>query len=633
MRYVRFYLAALLLLAAGCDSLKTTAPVLPVEDFFKNPEKAAFHLSPTGEYISYVAPYQSRLNIFVQKSTDTTATRITDVTESDIDKYFWVNKNRLIYIQDDKGNEKYRLIAVNYDGSSMLDITPKQDVSIKIISLLENDDDHILAAFNIENERLFDVYKLNVYTGEIELYQKNPGTVIGWQSDKNGNLRIAITSDGVNTGLLYRSKESEKFSLIQISSSGDDFYPVGFAPDDKHLYIASNKGRDKTAIIEFDPIAKTETSVLYENSAADVYHVITSPKTNDIVGVEYFTSHKNYKFFSSFYEKLFEELKLKLPGYELEISDISLDETTALVKAYSDKSMGKYYLYEASSGDMKFLAELTPWLNESNMASMKSISYVSRDGLKITGYLTIPKGRKAVNLPVVVKPHGGPWARDFWGFDEEAQFLANRGYAVLEVNYRGSTGFGKAFHQAGFREWGDKMQNDITDGVRWLIDQKIADSTRIGIYGYSFGGYAALAGLAFTPDLYKCGVSYAGLANLFSYLDGIPPQWESYREMMYHMVGNPKTDSLQLYNASPFFHHAKFKAPLFIAMGANDPRVPQKDIEILAAKVKKRGIYVEYMVKGDEGHGYRKEENRLEFYSKMEKFLARYLNGKVYKKD
>ncbi|GJQ63939.1 MAG: peptidase [Melioribacteraceae bacterium] len=630
MRYLRYILPVLLLIVSACDSIRTSAPLLPVEDFFKNPEKTAFHLSPGGKYISYLAPYESRMNLFIIKEDDSAAVRITSITDSDIDKYFWVNDDRLIYIMDEGGNEEYRLYAINCDGSSAIDITPADGVAIKLISLLRDDDEHILASFNINTETLFDVYKLNVYTGEIDLLVKNPGSVISWIADNSGEVRVAISSDVANMGMLYRKNSTEEFSLIKYTSFTDSFYPLRFTPDNKYMYVASSIGRDKTAIIKYDPDNKKEIETVYSSKEADVNHVLISRKTNEVVGVKYNTSHLNYELFTDYHKNIYDDIAAKLPGMEFYVTDLDRNEQKALLKAYSDKSPGEYYLYEVSTNKMEKLANPEPWINPDEMADMKPVSYISRDGLKINGYLTVPKGRKPHNLPVVVLPHGGPWLRDYWGFDPDVQFLANRGYAVLQINFRGSTGFGKAFHQAGYKEWGGKIIDDISDGVHWLINQEIADSNRIGIYGFSFGGYAAIAGLAFTPELYRCGVSYAGLVDIFSYLDGIPPKWQSYKDMMYKMVGDPASDSLLIHQHSPIFYQSQIDDPLFVAMGANDPRVSQKDMDILTAKLKKRGLEVIYMVKGDEGHGYRKEENRLEFYSTMEKFLAKNLGGKVY---
>jgi dipeptidyl aminopeptidase/acylaminoacyl peptidase len=322
-------------------------------------------------------------------------------------------------------------------------------------------------------------------------------------------------------------------------------------------------------------------------------------------------------------------LEKLLPGYDVAVVSMSRDEKKVLAVTYSDKFLGAYYAYDVPSGKLTKLADISPWLHEENMAEMKPIQYTSRDGLTIRGYLTLPKGKEPKNLPVVVNPHGGPWYRDRWGFNPEVQFLANRGYAVLQVNFRGSTGYGKAFWEASFKQWGKTMQDDITDGAQWLIQQGIADPKRIAIYGGSYGGYATLAGLTFTPDLYACGVDYVGVSNLFTFMKTFPTYWEPVRKMIYEMIGDPETDKDLLTAESPIFHADQIKVPLLIAQGANDPRVNKDESDQMVEALKKRGIDVPYMVKENEGHGFLLQENRFDFYRAMEKFLGQYLGGRV----
>lgn len=299
------------------------------------------------------------------------------------------------------------------------------------------------------------------------------------------------------------------------------------------------------------------------------------------------------------------------------------------MRTFTDRSLGAYYFYDLKSKDFRKLGDVSPWLNDQDLAAMKPIKYQSRDGLTIHGYLTLPKGVPARNLPVVVNPHGGPWLRDSWGYNPEVQFLANRGYAVLQVNYRGSTGYGRKFWEASFKQWGKAMQDDITDGVHWLIKQGIADPKRVGIYGGSYGGYATLAGLTFTPDLYAAGVDYVGVSNLFTFMKAFPPYWKPYLDMVYEMVGHPEKDKELLTAASPVFHTDKIKVPLLIVQGANDPRVNKSESDQMVAALKARGIEVPYIVKDNEGHGFSNEENRFEFYRAMEEFLGKHLGGRV----
>lgn len=298
-----------------------------------------------------------------------------------------------------------------------------------------------------------------------------------------------------------------------------------------------------------------------------------------------------------------------------------------MVWAGSDRQPGKYYFYDATNDKLEHVATLRPWINEEHMAEMKPITYKSRDGLTIHGYLTLPKGREAKNLPVVINPHGGPWARDEWGFNPEVQLLANRGYAVLQMNFRGSTGYGREFWMKSFKQWGKTMQDDITDGVEWLKKEGIADPDRIAIYGASYGGYATLAGITFTPELYACAVDYVGVSNMFTFMNTVPAYWEPFKKMMYEMVGDPKADSLLLREASPVFFVDRIQCPLFIAQGATDPRVNKAESDQVVEALKARGIEVQYMVKDNEGHGFHNEENRFEFYAAMDKFLEQHIGS------
>lgn len=333
-------------------------------------------------------------------------------------------------------------------------------------------------------------------------------------------------------------------------------------------------------------------------------------------------------FFDEATRSIYADMESKLPGYELSLVSHDKAEQKFVVAAWNDRTRGSRYFYDAKSKALAKLGEISPWLSESEMAETKPVEYVSRDGLTIHGYVTIPKGSSAKGLPLVVNPHGGPWHRDSWGFDPETQFLASRGYAVLQMNFRGSTGYGRKFWEASFKQWGKAMQDDITDGLRDLIAKGIADPKRVAIYGGSYGGYATLSGLAFTPELYACGVDYVGVSNLFTFMKTIPPYWKPYLDQIHEMVGHPEKDKELLASASPALHADKIRAPLLVAQGAKDPRVNIDESNQMVDALKKRGVGVEYLVKENEGHGFRNEENRFEFYEAMEKFLAKHLAPK-----
>ncbi len=622
-------LLALIISPAITGQNKNEVPLIPMKDFFKNPDKRSYSISPNGEFLSWMQPWQSRMNVFVQKIGDDEITQVTFATERDIAGYFWKGNDRIIYVQDTKGDENFRLFGVGRDGKNEKDLTPFDKVRAGVVDELKDNPDEMLIQLNKNNPQLFDVYRINVTTGEMNQVAENPGNITGWITDHNGKLRVALTTDGVNTGILYRDKEEDPFKELINTNFKETLSPLFFTFDNKNLYMVSNMGRDKDAIVEYNVAENKETKVIYENPDYDVSNLMYSDKRKVLVGASYTTWKRAYEIFDKESQEIYKDLESKLKGYEFVITANNRNEDKLLVRTYSDKSLGAYYFYDVNKKGLKKLVEVSPWLKEEYMADQKPITYKSRDGITINGYLTLPRGVEAKNLPVVVNPHGGPWYRDSWGFNPEVQFLANRGYAVLQMNFRGSTGYGKDFWMKSFKEWGKKMQDDITDGVNWLVKEGIADSKRIGIYGGSYGGYATLAGVTFTPDLYACAVDYVGVANLFTFMNSMPPYWEPYRQMIYEMVGNPQQDSLALYDASPVFHVDNIKVPLLIAQGANDPRVNKNESDQMVAALQKKGIDVPYMVKDNEGHGFRNEENRFDFYGAMEQFFFKHLGGRM----
>lgn len=625
-RSLRLLTALALLLSIHLQTYAAMQEPIPLEDFFKNPERSAFQISPDGKYISFMAPYESRMNIFVQKTGSDKATRLTSETDRDISGYYWANNNRLLFLKDNGGDENFALYGVDHNGKNQKCLTCFDKVRTQIIDELEDQPDEVIIGLNKRNAMVFDPYRLNIKSGEMEMLAENPGNIQGWMTDHEGKLRIALAIvDGVNTQLLYRADETQDFEAILTTSFKESLSPQFFTFDNKYLYATSNLGRDKSAAVIFDPATGETMEMLYENEDYDVSGISYSRKRKVITSASYTSWKRERHFFDAETRQLFEKLETELPGYELAITASDKAEETYMVRTYSDRSMGAYYLYDKKKAKLEKIQDVSPWLDEKLMAEVKPIQYTTRDGLTIHGYLTLPKGLEAKNLPVVVNPHGGPWARDNWGFNPEIQFLANRGFAVLQMNFRGSTGYGRAFWEASFKEWGLDMQNDITDGVYWLIREGIADKDRIAIYGASYGGYATLQGLVVTPTLYAAGVDYVGVSNLFSFMKTIPPYWEPMLDMMYEMVGNPEADSAQFKATSPAMNADKIIAPLFVAQGANDPRVNIAESDQIVEAITNRGVEVEYMVKDNEGHGFRNEENRFDFYRAMEAFLKKHL--------
>ena len=630
---MNIFLVIIFLITGGCfldkNMQNNELPIIPLENFFKNPEKSSFQISPNGQFISYMKPWEEgnrRMNVYVKPFDSEKEIRITNAKKRSLYGYFWLNNNRIAYVQDKGGDENIHIYAVDIDGSNDIDLTPFENIQARITDDLEEDENFILIELNKNNPQVHDVYRLNVNNGDLELIAKNPGNISGWMTDNDGKLRIALTSDGVNSSILYRDNEKDDFQEILTTNFKESVSPLFFTFDNNEIYVSSNRHRDKSSIYKFDLQKGIETDLIFEHPDVDVYSLMRSKKRKLITGVSFYTDKQNYKFYDSWRRDLQLSLENKIPGVEVRLSSLSKDETKAIIVAFSDRSRGTYYYYDIQKNELTMLAELSPWLKTDDMAKMSPVKYESRDGLTIHGYLTLPINyNKGNRIPIVVNPHGGPWVRDYWGFNSEIQFLANKGYAVFQMNYRGSTGYGRSFWEKSFKQWGKDMQNDITDGVNWLIDEGIADPDKIAIYGASYGGYATLAGLTFTPDLYACGVDYVGVSSLFTFMESMPPYWELYRSMMYEMVGHPDNDKELLASASPLLHIDKIKAPLFIAQGANDPRVKKSESDQIVEALKQKGIDVPYMVKDDEGHGFYNEENQFDFYRAMDDFLKKYL--------
>ncbi len=609
----------------------TAAPHHDVRDFFRKPERSFFRLSPDGRHLAYLARSNGRQNVFVQ-SLDTngapsgTPTALTNESARDVGSFFWKGDRHIVYVKDFGGDENFHVLSVAIDGrGDGRDLTPFDGVRAGIVDDLQDDDRHMLVSHNRRDKKVFDVFRVDVTTGAATLVAQNPGNIVGWVTDHAGRLRAAVASDGVDSSLLYRDAESQPFRTLLTTDFKEAVEPFFFTFDDRRLYVNSNRGRDRKAIFEFDPKTAKEGRLIYEHPEVDAYGLDFSRKRKVLTEITYSDWKSERKVIDPVMAAIYDDLARRLPGYDVLLQNATKDETRFVVAAYNDRTQGARYVYDASRKTLSKLGDIQPDLAEADMAPMKPITYPARDGRTIHGYLTLPVGVEAKNLPLVVNPHGGPWARDIWGFNPEVQFLANRGYAVLQMNFRGSTGYGRDFWQASFKQWGRAMQDDITDGVESLKQQGIADPKRIAIYGGSYGGYATLAGVAFTPDLYAAAVDYVGVSNLLTFMNTIPPYWEAERKQFYEMVGDPVADRALLESESPVNFVDRIRTPLFVAQGARDPRVNQAESDQIVEGLRKRGVTVEYMVKDNEGHGFHNEENQFDFYGAMERFLAQNL--------
>lgn len=604
-----------------------------VEDYFKNPEAFSFQLSPDGTYISYMKRRETgERDLFLKETATQKETLLIKQEEDLIRGYYWANKNRILYLQDKGGNENYHVFGVDVSGANKKELTPYEGVRVNIIESLKEDEDHVIVQMNKENLEQEEPYKLNINSGEVtKLYTVVAGDppVAGYDFDRFGNLR-AITRiiDGINTEVLY--KVNGEFKQLLVANFGDAFGISSFNvndgnPDD--AYVVSNLGQDKIEIQLYDLQTNKKIKTLFSNDTFDVSGMSLSRKRNYEIDYFSYTGEKTVIVpVSDTYKKIYARLKKEFGDKQFFTVDKTDEEDQYMVAVTSDKIVGEYYIYDIEKDTVTLLYKLLPHLKAADMATMQPISFKSRDGLMLHGYLTLPTTyKKGEKIAVIVNPHGGPQGiRDSWGFNPESQLFASRGYATLHVNFRISGGYGKEFLKAGFGQIGRKAMDDVEDGIEYIIKEGWADKDKIAIYGGSHGGYAVLRGMTKTPDLYACGVDYVGVSNLHTFMETIPPYWEKYRELLYKIWYNPSIpeEKIIMDEVSPALHVEKIKKPLFVVQGANDPRVNINEADQIVETLRGKGVDVPYMVKYDEGHGFGKEENRLEFYKAMMGFFA-----------
>lgn len=617
--YIVFILFTVLQLIA-CDGEKQIR-IIPVEDFFKNPERSGYLISPDGQYISYLKPYKNKLNIFVQTLDGRNVTRITSDTSQNIGYYFWANNQNILYLKDIGAESGVSLFVVKKDGNNNRNLITYQNSRMRLITKSQAYNNKILVELNKRDSTVFDAYRLDINTGKLSLLVKNPGNFTGYFADYNGALRLALMSDGVDETLLYRNSEKDAFKPIVKNNFKTSISVLGFSKD-SCIYILTNQNRDKKALVELNCNTGKEHREIYSHPQVDVSGGGFSESKHKMLYAGFQTWKNERSYLDKETKEMYKNLEILLPETEIKVIDQDSAEQKFIVQTFTDRNPGTYYLYSLNGQKLQKLSDVNSSFTENDMALMQPITYKSRDGLTINGYLTLPVNKGQRNLPIVVLPHGGPSSRNIWGYNAEVQFFANRGYAVFQVNYRGSTGYGKSFWIAGFKEWGGKIQEDITDGVKWLISEGIADPKRIGVYGSGFGGFSALHGLCFNPDLYRCGASYSGMTNLFSYLKGVPPYYKPYQQMFFEMVGNPEADADYFRNTSPVFHADKIKAPVLIAQGTKDARVNVNETNQFVLELKKNNIPVTYILKEGERHFFRNPENRIELYRQLDIFFT-----------
>lgn len=616
--------------ATASESATQLPPLIPREILFGNPERTSPKLSPDGKYLTYIAPDdQNVLQVWLRTVGQEDDRKLTDEKKRGIRMYFWTySAEELIYQQDSDGDENFHLYSVNIQSDIVRDLTPFPGVKAQVIDLDPEFPDQVLVGLNLKDRQKFDVYRINLNNGAVDLITENPGNIVSWTVDAKFQVRAATAaaSDG-GYELLVRETVDKPWQKLRHWGPDESGGAVSFSADNQTLYIMGSHDANAQRLIALDWESCKET-VIAQDDQYDVGGILIHPTTRVIQAVSFNKDQVQWQILDPIIAEDFETLSQVRDG-EFGIISRNLADDTWLVAYTTDDGPVYYYTYDRISKSSTFLFTNQPELEELSLASMQPISFEARDGLTIHSYLTIPVGLEAKNLPTVLLVHGGPWSRDSWGYSPLVQWLANRGYAVLQVNFRGSTGYGKAFLNAGNRQWAAAMHDDLIDAVNWLIKQGIADPEKVAIMGGSYGGYATLVGLTFTPDVFAAGVDIVGPSNLVTLMQSIPPYWAPLLANMYHRVGNLETEAEFLKSRSPLFFVDRIQKPLLIGQGANDPRVKQAESEQIVAAMKQAGKPVEYALYTDEGHGFARPENRLHFFAIAEEFLAKYLGGRA----
>jgi dipeptidyl aminopeptidase/acylaminoacyl peptidase len=616
-------------------------PLIDRELLFGNPEIAGAELSPDGKFLAFLKPWHDTRNVWVKRTDEpfSAARLMTTETKRPIPGFLWTrDSSQICYVKDQDGDENYNVYAVDpnatpphgHEAPVSRDLTGLKGVQVHLYSVPKKDPDVAFIGINDRDKAWHDLYRLQISTGERTLIRRNTEQIAGWIFDLNGNLRLAVHVDESGEQQVLRV-DSEKLTKIFACGVFDECHPLQFHTDGQRMYFETNKDRDLSALMLMD--AATGAMELVESDPlgrVDFDSPLFSEATDELVGTSYTDDRVRYYFREPALEADFRWLESRFEGREIERESITADDRLWLIRASGDTEPGEVYLFDRQTRRIDFQYKLREKLPRQALAPMQSIRYPSSDGREIPAYLTLPVGVPAERLPLLAIPHGGPWARDEWGYNPLAQFFANRGYAVLMMNFRGSTGYGKNFLNAGNREWGRKMQDDITWGVRRLVEQGIADARRVGILGGSYGGYAALAGVAFTPDVYSAAVDIVGPSNLMTLLESIPAYWESGRKIMYARMADPRTPEGKRWmeERSPLYSADRIRTPLMVVQGANDPRVNRAEAEQIVIALRDRGFDVEYLLAPDEGHGFARPVNNMALYMAAEKFLAQHLGGR-----
>jgi len=625
--------------AAWAQAEDELPPLIPIQHFFDNPEIAGAQISPNGQFVSYLKPYKEKLNVFVRQIGSSEERRMTTDTIRPVRGYFWsADGSMLLYVQDKGGNEDFHVYSVPIEGTATPEaknLTPHDGVRAVIFAVPPERPGEILIGLNKRNPSLFDAYWLDVETGETRLVAENPGNFVGVMPDHDLQVRLAMgqNAEGGTSFYTRSSDEDPEWREVAAYSASETVRPFRFHPDNRRIYAASNVGDTNLQRLVLLDLETGEVEEMESDPEGEVDFgsAIFSDLTDELIATVYVADTVRIYPKNEQVAKDIARLR-QVHGGTPNVSSSTTDESKWMVSFDSPTDPGATYLYDRETGEAEFLFRPRPWLEPDQLANVRPVSFQARDGLAIQGYLTLPKGVAPKGLPTVLLVHGGPWARDDWGYQPEAQMLANRGYAVLQVNYRGSTGYGKQFFNAAVKEFAGKMHDDLIDGVKWAVDEGIANPDLIGVYGGSYGGYATLVSLTFTPEVFACGVDYVGPSSLITLIESFPAYWRPFlKGYWYRFVGDPsvETDLEDMKKRSPLFHVDRIEDPILIVQGANDPRVTKLESDQMVVALRDRGIKVGYLVADNEGHGFSNADNRMALYRSMETFFGECLGGRV----
>ncbi|WP_234991115.1 S9 family peptidase [Sphingobacterium psychroaquaticum] len=611
----------------SCGKKQGDGKLIPIEDFFVKPEKTNFRISPDGKKIAYLGIDDHCKNIFVLDLEDKRKSKqLTYQSDINVQYFFWASDSTIVFSNAQSMNDSLRIFGISVETEEMHKLLPTRKAKLRWLNPQKEKSDYLLASMNSRDSTVFDLYRIYLNGAEPVLVTQNPGNISTWFAAPDGKVRLAITSDSVQESMLYRANESEPFRQVAITDYQTLIQPLGYVKNSStNIYALSNYNRDKLALVEYNTATGREENVLYSNEKVDLDASGYSFHQQELVYSEYTIDKSEKHFFDKTFEEHFNKLSSKFKGQSIDIIDSDREQLHWIVRIYTDINAGGIYHYDVLENEATLLSDVNPKLSKVELLPKKAISFQSRDGLTLHGYLTYPASNVTTDLPVVVLVHDGPYRRESIDFDAEVQFLANRGYLVFQPNYRGSAGYGKKFWAAGFKEWGGKIQSDIIDGVTWLIHQGVVDKNKVAIMGTGFGGYSALHGATYNSSFYKCAISLSGYTNLFTYLKEIPPHQQQYVKLFYNIIGNPTKEYDMFKAISPVFHADKVKIPVLFAQGGKDSYSSLTDANQFVQRLKNNNVPVKYIYREEEGRRFRNEENIINYYQEVELFLREYL--------